>query len=250
MGIFSSKPKVDMESFCKNYYDSQMFHAPVDGEDASQKILDAAYKLLMDSDPLFSKVDRDLFDCEMTAMHLELFSLAFSKRFSNFDKAVQQCIFTLRYLQEKNRNDIWESMSAYSKSIAQTATMNANGQQMTGDTAIGRMTITRVNTFRFELFKKWLKEHFSDPENLTESEKEIASCVAHACNHIEADILRKNEIGNRRIAALFMFRLGAEELWGKDWQPSDDFLLRVASQPYSMYDFATKVLKTADLKFS
>jgi hypothetical protein len=121
---------------------------------------------------------------------------------------------------------------------------------MMGDTAIGRMTITRVNTFRFELFKEWLKEHFSDPENLTESEKEIASCVAHACNHIEADILRNNDIGIRQIAALFMFRLGAEELWGKDWQPTDDFLLLVASQPYSMYDFATKSLKTVDLKFS
>lgn len=250
MGIFSSKHKVNMESFCRDYYDSQMFHTIVDGEDASQKILDTAYKQLTDSDPSFSKVDRELFDFEMTAMNLELFALAFLRRFSHFDKAVQHSIFTLRYLQNKNRSDIWESMGEYSKTIAQTATMNANGQQMTGDTGIERMTITRVNSFRLDLFEKWLKTHFHDPENLTENEQEIASCVARVCNHIEADILRNNEIGNRRIAALFLFRLGAGELWGENWQPSEDFLLGVASQPYAMYDFASKILKTVDLQFS
>lgn len=249
MGIFSSKPKVDMQSFCKCYYDSQMFHATVDGEDASQKILDTAFKQLTDSNPSFLKVDRTLFDYEMTAMHLELFALSFLRRFSDFDKAVQHSIFTLRYLQNKNSSNIWESMGAYSKTIAQTATMNANGQQMTGDTGLGRMTITRVNSFRFNLFKKWLKTHFIDPENLTEDEKEIANCVARVCNHIEADILRNNQIGNRQIAALFLFRLDAEKIWGENWQPSEDFLLRVASQPYSMYDFASKTLKTVDLQF-
>ena len=249
MGIFSSKPKVNMESFCKDYYDSQMFHALVGGEDASQKILNAAYKLLANAEPLFSKVDRDIFEREMTAMNLELFSLAFSKRFSKFDNAVQQCIFTFRYLQDKRRNDIWESMAKYSITIAQTATMNAKGEHMTGDTAIGRATITRVNTLRDELFTKWLNERSYKPDNLTESEKEIVSCVAHASNHVEGDILRNNELGNKRISALFMFRLGAEEFWGKNWQPSEDFLLRVASQSYSMYEFANKALKTVDIRF-
>lgn len=250
MGIFSNKQKVDAESFCINYYDSQMFHAIVDGEDASQKILDAAFQQLTDSDPSFLKIERALFDCEMTAMHLELFALAFLRRFSDFNQAVQHSIFTLRYLQNKDRSDIWEAMGAYSKSIAQTATMKANGQQMTGETGIERMTITRVNTLRFELFKKWLKTNFSDPENLTANEKEIAGCVARVCNHVEADILRNNEIGNRRIAAQFLYRLGGENIWGKNSQLSEDFLLCVASQPYSMYGFATKILKTADLRFS
>ena len=250
MGIFSNKPKVDMESFCKVYYNSQMFHAIVNGEDASRKILDAAFQLLIDSDPSFSKVDRALFEQEMTAMHLELFALAFLRRFSDFNGAVEHSIFTLHYLQDKDRSDIWEAMGAYSKVIAQTATMNADGQQMTGESSIELMTITRVNELRFGLFKKWLKTHFGDPENLTADEKEIAGCVARVCNHVEADILRNKEIGNRRISALFLYRIGAENIWGKNWQPSEDFLLRIASQPYSMYDFATQILKTVDLRFS
>ncbi len=249
MGIFSSKTKVDMESFFKSYYDSQMFHTIVDGEDASQKILDAAYQQLVESDPSFSKVDRVPFDFEMTAMHLELYALAFYKRF-NFDKAALHSVFTLRYLQNKDRTDIWEAMGNYGKVIAQTATMNANGQLMTEDTAIGRKTITRVNLLRTGKFNKWLKSYFSDPENLTANEKEIAGCASRVCNHVEADILRNSEIGNRRIAALFIYRLGAENIWGKKWRPSEDFLLGIGSQPYAVYDFSTNVLKTVDLRFS
>ena len=238
-----------MESFCRAYYDSQLFHAIVDGEDGSQKILDTAFQQLTDSNQSFSKINRTLFEREMTAMNLEFFAFAFFRRFS-FDKAVQHRIFTLRYLKDKDRNNIWESMVEYSRVIAQTAFVKANGEQMTGDTRIGRGTITRVNVWRFGLFKDWLKSHFNDPENPNEYEKEIASCVALVCNHVEADILRRKQIGIRQIAALFLSRLGAENIWGENWEPSEDFLLRIASQPYSMYDFSTKILKTVDLRFS
>jgi len=248
MGVFSSKPKLDMESFCKDYYDSQMFHAIVKGEDASQKILDVAFQLLTDSDPSFLKVAPALFECEMTAMHLELFALAFLKRFSNFEQAVQQSIFTLHYLQNKGRSDIWEAMGHYGAAIAQTATMYASGQQMSKDNAFGRMRIAQVNLSRSETCKKWLESRFSDPHNLTANEKEIVGCVVRVGNHIEADIIRDRQIGNRRIAALFLYRLGAENIWGENWQPSKDLLLMVASQPLSMYEFATRVLKNVDLR--
>ena len=251
MGIFSSKLKVDIESFCSNYYDSQMFHAIVNGEDGSQKLLDAAFQLLTDSDPYFLKVDRALFDCEMTAMHLELFALAFLKRFSDFDKAVEHSLFTLLYLKNKDRSDILNAMGKYSIAIAKTATMKATGQKMTGESGIERMTITKVNSMRSDYFERWMNNHFSvGPENLTEVDKKIADCVARVCNHLAADILRNNEIGNKQIASLFLNSLGAETIWGENWEPSEDFLLRVASQPYSMYDFATRILKTVDLRFS
>jgi hypothetical protein len=186
----------------------------------------------------------------MTAMHLELFALAFLKRFSNFEQAVQHSIFTLRYLQNKGRSDIWEAMDRYSIAIAQTATMDASGQQMSEATAIGRMRITQVNLFRIESFEKWLESHSIDPNpnNLTANEKEMVDCVARVCNHIEGDIIRNEQIGNRRIAALFLYRLGMEDIGGKDWQPSRDSLLRIASQPLSMYEFATRVLKAVDLR--
>jgi len=250
MGLFSNKPKVDMETLCRDYYDSQMFHKIVDGEDGTQKILKASYELLTDSYSDFLKVDRELFDSETTAMNLALFALAFFRRFSDFNKAVKQVIFTLHYLQEKKRNDIWESMRSYNKVIAQTATLEANGQPMSGETRIGRMTIIRVNERRVQTYGNYLKTHSLNPNKLSDEEEGIAQCVAYACNHIEADILRHNEIGNRLISGLFLYRLGAEALWGENWHPSEDFLLRVASQPYSMYEFATKSLKAVDVTFS
>jgi hypothetical protein len=249
MGIFSSKPKFNTESFCELYYNNQIFHTITDGEDSSQKVIDAAFKMLTDSEQSFSRVDRNIFDFEMTAMHLELFALAFCKRFSNFDHQIQQSIFTLHFLQNKNKIDIWEAMLKYNHAVAQTATMNANGQPMAGDTAIGRMTITRVNLLRANLFDKYMT-HFKDPKHLTKEEDEIAFCVARVGNRIEADILRNNQIGNRRISALFLYRLGAENIWGADWQPSEDFLLKLASQPLSIYEFARDRLKTVDLQFS
>jgi hypothetical protein len=237
-----------MESFCSDYYDSQMFHSIIDNEDASQKIIDSAFQLLTDSDPSFLKVAPTLFEREITAMHLDLFAFAFLKRFSNFEQAVQQSIFTFRYLQNKRKSDIWEAMGEYNTVIAQTATMDANGEQMSGDTAIGRIRITEVNLLRFDLLKKWAKSRFSDPDNLTANEREILVCAGRVCNHVEADIMRNKQIGNRRIAALFIYRLGVENIWGKDWQPSQDLLLRIASQPLSMYEFATSVLKPVDLR--
>ncbi|MBN1693224.1 MAG: hypothetical protein JW845_06690 [Dehalococcoidales bacterium] len=226
-----------------------MFHANVDGVDGSQDILDHVYQLLLDSFPSFSKVDRRLFEIEMTAMNLELFSLVFFKKYPDIDKAVQQAIFTLRYLQSKDGSKIWESVGAYNKTVGKTATIGKDGQHLSENTAFGRMTITRVNTFRYNLFEKWMKTHCKDPDNLTENEKEILNCVAHVCNHVEADILRYNQIGNRLLTGQFLFRIGAESLWGSNWTPSEDFALRAASNSLSMYETADKILKTVDLKF-
>lgn len=233
-----------METFCADYYENQIL-----GE-SSKEIFDSTFQLLTDSFPDFSKVNRKIFDLEMSAMNFELFSLALYKKYSNIDKAIQQEIFTFRYLEDKKRSDILDSISAYNKTVAKTATLDKNGQPLTGDTAIGRMTIIRVNELRFNSMKQWMQSHFKDPEHLTEDESKIANCVGRACNHIEADILRNNEYGNRLITGQFLFRIGAEDLWGTDWRPSQDFLLRTASQSYSMYDFANNTIKKFDLQFS
>jgi len=239
-----------MESFCKAHYDCQIFHTIVEGKDASQEILDNAYQLLTDSEPSFSKVDHALFEREMAAMHLELFALAFLYRLHNYERAIQHSIFTLQYLENKGRSDIWEAMGEYGKVIARTATMDANGQQMSGDTAIGRMTITRMNEYRFQLFKDEVKSRIGKIDNLNENERKIATCVAGVCNRVEADIMRNKQIGNRSIAALFLSRLGVDNIWGKDWLPSEDFFIKVASQSLSMYEFSTQTLKIVDLQFS
>jgi hypothetical protein len=95
-----------------------------------QNILDYAFQQLTSTYSGFSKVDRILFDNEMTAMHLELFGLAFFQSFfTNINHTGQQSIFTRNYLYDKNKSNIWEAMGNYNKIISKTATMRANGQQ-------------------------------------------------------------------------------------------------------------------------
>jgi hypothetical protein len=62
--------------------------------------------------------------------------------------------------------------------------------------------------------------------------------------------MKDDQNGNRQITGLFLDRIGGEKIFGKQWEPSHDFGLRVASQPLSMYEFATKALKSIDLRFS
>ena len=235
MGIFSNKQKVDMECFCKDYYDYVF-------QDLIYNLYNDFYQQLADSDPSFLKFDRTLFILEMTAMHLELFALAFLRRFNNFNKAVKNSIFTLGYLQDKDRGDIWEAMGEYSIVLAKTATMNSDGQQMTGHTGVDRMKITRVNETRFELIKGWDK----DNPNATD---DTMRCVARVGNLIGADIEANNQTGNRFLCGSFLERLGAERIFGKNWMPSESVLPSLALQPISMYDFATHLLKNVDLQF-
>jgi hypothetical protein len=244
MGFFSNKQKMKIEEFCCHYYDSQIFHAIVDGEDASQKILDTIFNSIMNEDQSFSKIDRNLFDKEMASLHLELFALAWLNRFKEYEHSISQSIFTYNYLKDSNRLETWEAMGKYNTAIAQTATMKADGQQMTGDTGLQRATIVRVNTRRADLFEKWIKANLKNPSNPTQEQKELLHCVTRVFNRIEADLMRNNEIGNRRITALFLYRIG----WNIDKNLNTGALSKLAAQPIAMYEFAQKILKNVDIQ--
>jgi hypothetical protein len=245
MGIFDGKAKLNMTEFCQLYYENQIFQSNVSREDTSQNIVDYTYQLLTDSEPALKQVDRALFEHEMAAMNLELFALAFFQRFvKNINHCFQQSIFTRRYLYDKNKPDIWEDMKYYNLMISKTATWG-----MTEDTAIGRAQITFNNSFRAEIFEGWIKDNKIDLDKLTDQDNANLECVARAVNRIGTDILKNEQIGNRLIAGLFLERLGTEKIFGKHWQPNDDFLLRVASQPLAIYEFTQKILKTANLQF-
>ena len=243
MGLFSNKPKQSIEELCRPYYDSQIFHAIFDGVDTTQRILDVAFDSIANEDPSFSKVDRKLFEKEMAGLHLELFALAWFHRFKKDEYIIPQSIFTHRYLKEIDRLDIWETMGEYNKAVAKTATLKANGQQMTGDTRYERATIGGINEARFELAEKWFKIYAKDASNPTKEEKEKLQCAGRAINRIGADLMRNNEIGNRRITALLLYRLG----WKEDEDLNASALSKLAVQPIAMYEFAEKVLKTAEI---
>ena len=238
-----------MEKFCQTYYDSNLFHSIVNGEDASQKILDGAFQQLATTYLPFSKIERMLFESEMTAMHLEIFSLTCFLRFADTRHGIQQSIYTRRYLNEKNKLNIWEIMVAYNHIIAKIATMRANGQQMTKKKFFDRIALIGIYHDRISFLSNWASANKIDLKNPKVLSSVDYGCAVIACNRYRADIFLK-KIGNQKIAGLFLARLGGEELLGHNPEPSADFFTALAALPYSIYEFADKAIKSVDLKFS
>jgi len=134
-------------------------------------------------------------------------------------------------------------MGEYGIVLAKTATMNADGQQMTGSTGAEQMAIRWVDKVRFDLFKKWYIDNHNPKEEVT------MRCVAHVANLIGADILANNQVGNKVLVVSFFLRIGADKIFGENWIPGESVLSSIALQPISMYDNATHLLKTIDLQF-
>lgn len=256
MEIFNTKPKVSMEAFCTAYYDKHIFHASLNLQDSSSSIYDYLYNLFIESEPSFSKINRSIFEAEMKAMNLELFSLALFNIVNDFKKSLQHSMFTMNYLKNKTQTEIWEIMSKYNSIIAKTAVIDEHGEPMDSSSATGRMTITRVNQTRMNLFEQLVNTLHSIRENpleltITEEdeEKDIMKCAARVCNRIEANIYRKNQIGNRQLTALFIQRIDTNKGLAIDYKPSNNFLLLASSNTLSLYESSLNALKAVDLQF-
>ena len=129
MGLFDGKPRVTFEEYCKYYYDSQIFPCLTDSQSDSQIVYDTVFKSMTEAEPSFSKINRNLFNAEMAAMHLELFALAFYKRFPDFNNAVKQRIYTFRYLEKIGEIELWEAIGEYSATLAKTAKNKPDGSE-------------------------------------------------------------------------------------------------------------------------
>ncbi|MDP2719345.1 MAG: hypothetical protein Q8P44_05900 [Dehalococcoidia bacterium] len=247
MGLFNKKREFGIEEYCHYYYDL-IFHPVTSGSLAGKEVhkilLDVQFNLLVEADQSFAGIDRNLFHTEMQSLQLELFSLAWMERFKKGYYILPQVIFTHQYLEDNGRLDVWDAMNKYNSVIGKTATMDNDGQQMTIDTALGRVLITSINESRWRAFKSYLSANIEDPSKPTEEEKIIVGYVARSCNYIGANLMKRNQIGSRQITALFLFRIG----WDEDKELSNDALFRLAAQTLNIYETAKNTLKGIDLK--
>ena len=81
MGFLSREPKIGIEEFCRQFYDSQIFDATIAGEDMWSGFLETVFKSVTEVDESFSVIDLAVFKREMTALRLELFGLAWGHKF-------------------------------------------------------------------------------------------------------------------------------------------------------------------------
>jgi len=122
MSFFSKKQEVNLETFCHDFYESQILNPKI-GEaniDAMGVYVEQIKKSVAEADNVFIDVDLKKLANELTIMRFELFALAWLHEFP--DKLFSQSVFTYGYLQEKERNDIWEGMEKYNQAIANSIT--------------------------------------------------------------------------------------------------------------------------------
>lgn len=238
MGLFNRNPKIGIEEFCREFYDTQIFHPIIAGTDLSSVWWDTVFNSIVEADQSFAVVDKSVFQREMTAIRLELFALAWMHKFKRDKYTIPQSIFTQHYLEENGKLGIWDAMQRYNLAVAQTATMTATGEQAEA------WRVAQVNEARVDMFDKWAEANIGDPSAPTEKEKMLVNCVAWVGNRIGADLTKNNEIGNRRITALLLYRVG----WKEDEDLSEEALFKLAAVIYGLYEGAQEAIKSVNLQ--
>ncbi len=120
---FFSKPKVDLEEFCRDFYDNQILNPSIGEVNVSNVFPDFVKKSISEVSNIFDTVKSEKLVNEIEILRFELFALAWTHKFISGRTVVSQSAFTKNYLQEKGRIDIWEGMIYYSKYI-DSATLN------------------------------------------------------------------------------------------------------------------------------
>ena len=193
-------PQTTTQPFWLDLYDSQIF--PPNGQ--VKTVLDdwweTSYKSITQQDHLFQKVDKTTFIKEMTAIRLEMLAFAFAESCDNITYRVQQGLYTLKYLDETNKIELWTIMGEYNQAIAQSASMDKNFKPTNP---------TILNQLRKETFDKWASG-VDDPSKPTSTEKLMLICVARVANRFGAGVKKNDCVLIRRLGVRFAARSGCE----------------------------------------
>lgn len=236
MGLFSRKPPVSAEEFCREFYESQVFNPRVAGEDIGQVFWQTVFNSVVEADESFKKIEPPKFQEEMTVLRMELFGLAWMHKFKREEFTIAQSIFTKRYLEEEGRSEIWDAMGEYNQAIAQSATMTESGKQMDAE------RIAKVNLARANMFYKWAAANIGDPSAPTEEEKMLANCVVRVANRIGTDVRRSDCILVKRLTARLADRLGCGV------NLNFEALFRLGAVVFGLYAGAEEAIKNLNLQ--
>ena len=173
MGFFTSRPKVPLDDFCREFYDTHLLHPVVAGINMARTFSETIKRSVTEVDPQFADVEIELLMAELTVIRFEVFGLAWLHQQGD-KRAAEQSDFTRVYLENSSRTDIWEAMVPYNQAIAQSSTLGR-----TSETRTGRAYLTFVNSMRADLFDRWYAMGFD------------STAVARAANRLSADVAWK-----------------------------------------------------------
>ena len=196
---------------CGRFYDQLVFDGVQIGSILveSTSMLDVIKNQLVEINPQLKNIPKEEFYHELTALRLELYGLAWQKRFKRDEQAIQQSAFTVRYLEDRNKLSVWETMSEYNQIIAQSTVLNADGRA-------DEKAKARMNQLRMEFYEKWVTRIVTDPSNRTAEEEVLGKCIARSANRLNADLYEKNELLLRGLFTKVSRRLDVEDTIGRE----------------------------------
>jgi len=226
MSIFSKKQAVNLEDFCRDFYEKNILNPVIGGIDVGEKYFDTVRKSIAEVDQNFVNINPQKFATEMIPLRFELFALAWLHQFGD-KSAVAQSVFTKCYLHQKKRDDIWDASEPYNQAIARSSTLGK-----TAETASGRAYLGFVNKMKVDLFKQFYKEGY-DPK-----------CVGRALNRLFSDKTWRKGI----TPGLLMFALCDRLDFEQNFEPNKELQFRLTSIIRGLYNGARQSLEKIKIK--
>lgn len=239
MGIFSKKEEVDLEEYCKDFYEREILNPTTEGVDFGAVFADTIKKKVEEVDSNFAKISSKKIAKEVIYIRFELFALAWLHQFGD-NSAVVQSEFTRNYLNEKGRDVIWDGMESYNQAIARSTTLGKSSKNR-----FDRAYVTRVNTTRFGLGKQYIE----DCEKLgidfnNEAAQPILKSISRTLNRLFAeDAWRKGVT-----AGLLMFALCNRLGFESEFEPTKEAQFRLTTIIRGFYDGAKQALEKVKIK--
>jgi len=221
MGLFNRKEKVNLEDFCRNFYDNYILNPIVRSVNFGTALPDY---VINEIDSLFAHIDKHRLTEELMILRFELFALAWTHKFVSGKIVVAQSAFTKQYLNEKGKNDIWNGMEPYNKMI--------NSATLHWLTSLGKMNLSFNYNMRKDLTVKNIedaKELGIDidesiervnnrlwSENAWKQKIPLGGLTDTFCNQLGLNTNELNKGADFRLAVMFIgFYDGAQQSWDK-----------------------------------
>jgi len=225
MVFFIKKQEVNLDEFCRDFYEKNILNPVIEGIDVGAAFYDTARRLIIEADPNFASISPEKFAAEITLLRFELFALAWLHKFG--DKlVVAQSSFTKDYLHEKKRGDIWNDSEPYNQAIARSSTAGKSPNN-----AFDRVFLGTRNLKLADLFDEYHKQGF-DPK-----------CIARALNRLFTDAAWKKDI-----TANFLMFVLCDRLELKPNEPNKEAKFRLTAIIYGLYDGARQSLDKIKIK--
>ena len=201
MPLFSKKPKVNLEAFCSEFFDSQILDPVIGGADVSDLFLENILASVRSADPSFGRVTLPAFRREFKALRTELFGLAFDRVVKKDSLCLRASNCTKQHLEEKGAADMWAGALVYNQTIAES------GHEIVRGERARRANTTFLNSIRFDTMKKWYEAAEAGHAAFAGIHPE---CMARVANRLGTEVAWDKEITLAMLVGALLQQLGVE----------------------------------------